>query len=60
MAHTEGRWVRVPLIGDVEGIVLLLPDELLSAENWEQFMRSLDVMKPGLVAAADAAEKGQS
>lgn len=44
-----GRWTRIPLIGDVSGIVLLLPDKRLSLENWDQFMRSLEVMKPGLV-----------
>lgn len=43
------EWVRIPLIDDVEGIVILLPPTPLSEANWQQFMRSLEVMKPGLV-----------
>ena len=49
-ARTQGRWTRVPLVGDMAGIMLLLPDEPLSPENWDQFMRCLEAMRPGLVA----------
>lgn len=45
----DGRWIRIPLLGDVKGIVLLLPDEPLSEENWQQFLLSLDALKPALI-----------
>lgn len=45
-----GRWVRVPLPGNVAGIVLLLPDALLTPEQWTSFRSVLDAMRPGLVA----------
>jgi len=46
------KWVRIPLHGDVEGIVLLLPDKPLSAENWAHFMRVLEAMRPALMEQA--------
>ena len=44
-----GAWIRIPLIGDSEGVVVLLPDGPVSEENWQHFMRCLEAMKPGLV-----------
>ena len=47
--HGGGRWIRIPLIGDAEGIVLLLPDSPLTPENWEHFKNVLGALRPGLV-----------
>jgi hypothetical protein len=44
-----GRWIRIPLIGDTEGVVVLLPDEPFTEENWQVFISCLDAMRPGLV-----------
>jgi hypothetical protein len=46
--QSEENWVRIPLIGNVKGIVLVLPPEPISEENWQHLMACLDAMKPGL------------
>ena len=55
----DQRWVRIPLIGDVEGVAILLPEQPLSEANWQQFMRSLEAMKPGLVKQIVSIEPGR-
>jgi len=52
-----GAWIRIPLIGDPEGVVVLLPDGgPVSEENWHHLMRCLEAMKPGLVEQPSASE----
>lgn len=46
---SDGRWIRIPLIGDPAGVVLLLPDEALSGANWDHLVACLAAMRPGLV-----------
>lgn len=47
MSEREYAWT-LPL-GQGDLALLTLPDRLLSSRQWDQMMRLLDVMKPGLV-----------
>lgn len=42
-------WIRIPLIGDPDGVVLIFPKRQISEENWAHLMLCLDAMRPGLV-----------
>lgn len=55
--HEGGRWLRIPLIGDANGVVVLLPDEPLTEENFDHLLNILTVMRPGLVARTSEDEE---
>jgi hypothetical protein len=44
-----GRSIRIPLPGNPEGIVLLLPDKQLTSLEWDIFKNVLGAMRPALV-----------
>lgn len=49
-----GFWWRIPLPSDIDGVTIFTTKRLMSESDWQQFMATLEAMKPGLVIPEEA------